>query len=318
MPKRTTPFQRLVARMYEQMASPDDRIVESASLKERDCDTPREIDVLLTKTVFGIEIRIAVETRERTAKDDITWIDELVGKYQDLAVDKIVAVSESGFSKGATDKAAANQIATLTLAEALETSWPEEFVKLGFATSDRFDAPYWFEVLTDPPLTAPPPLSAPLTSEGSLTRTLEQVAHEIYNRREPTISVLLRDQFLELFRTLGDLKTKALFAHLSIATSKPVFLDLPAEPSRRVLEFRLCVRSFFSVETVPLRHHLLGRSQVTVGTVTDRGGQQTRHVTMIQVAGKPDEARIWFDAAPPDASTQGLTRPKDPPEEDRQ
>src|SRR5438874_1382713 len=100
MPKRTTPFQRLVARMYEQLAGPDGHVEESATLKERDCGTGREVDVLLTKTIFGVQIRIAVETRERSAKDDITWIDELIGKYRDLFVNKIVAISESGFSNG--------------------------------------------------------------------------------------------------------------------------------------------------------------------------------------------------------------------------
>ena len=66
------------------------------------------------KVLFGTRIRIAVETRGRKRKDDIEWIDSLVGKYLDLNVQKIIAISYSGFSASAVAKARAKNIDALT------------------------------------------------------------------------------------------------------------------------------------------------------------------------------------------------------------
>jgi hypothetical protein len=133
MPRRTNAFQKLVFRIYQQLSSPGGKVEESVLLAERDGGTPREVDILLQSRVFGIDLRIAVECRGRKHKDDILWIDGLIGKYRDLGIDKVVAVSKTGFSQGAIDKAAASGIETLTLLKALETDWPTQFSRLGVA-----------------------------------------------------------------------------------------------------------------------------------------------------------------------------------------
>lgn len=105
MPKRTNASEKLIAKIYDQLSTPDEKVVESAILKERGNGAEREVDILLQKDIFGTPIRIAVECRGRTNKDDIQWIDGLIGKYRDLPIDKVIAVSKSGFSKSATEKA---------------------------------------------------------------------------------------------------------------------------------------------------------------------------------------------------------------------
>lgn len=52
MPKRTNPFQKLIATIYSQMAEKDDQVTESTLLRERGSATEREIDILLRKCVF--------------------------------------------------------------------------------------------------------------------------------------------------------------------------------------------------------------------------------------------------------------------------
>src|SRR5207245_1001712 len=100
---------------------------------------------------FGTDLRIAVECRGRKDRDDIRWIDGLIGKYRDLDIHKVVAVSQSGFTLGAKEKAAANRIDTLTLVQALETNWPAEFTRLAIGRWNRKDQPHSVLVLTDRP-----------------------------------------------------------------------------------------------------------------------------------------------------------------------
>ena len=52
----------------------------------------REIDVLIEKEINGKTAKIAVECRDRACKDDIEWVDSLVGKYMHLDVHKVIAV----------------------------------------------------------------------------------------------------------------------------------------------------------------------------------------------------------------------------------
>jgi hypothetical protein len=56
----------------------------------------------------------------------VEWIDALLGKYRDLPVDRIVAVSRTGFTAGAQAKANATKVETRTLREALAANWPSD------------------------------------------------------------------------------------------------------------------------------------------------------------------------------------------------
>lgn len=58
-----------------------------------------------------------VECRDRRDVQDVTWIDEVAGKAEDVRADKVVAVSAEGFSGGARLSAAARGIEIRTLEE---------------------------------------------------------------------------------------------------------------------------------------------------------------------------------------------------------
>lgn len=139
MGKRTNSFQRLVKRIYETMMPVGATVEESAMLAEPTSGTRREADILFELMAVGTRLRIAVEVRGRQDRDDIEWIDGVVGKYRDIDVQKIIAVSQSGFTKAAATKARANSIDILTAKEALDTNWPAEFAKLGVAAVTRMD-----------------------------------------------------------------------------------------------------------------------------------------------------------------------------------
>lgn len=134
MSKQTNAFQKAIFFIHEQLKDTKAKVTESVELCENNITPPikREIDVLIEKTENKKTFRIAIECRDRSSKDDITWIDSLIGKYKNLPVNRVIAVSRSGFSKSAELKAKAEKIELRTTNEVIATNWKEEFIKLGF------------------------------------------------------------------------------------------------------------------------------------------------------------------------------------------
>ena len=120
MPKRSNDFQRLVAAIEGQLAPLGAVVTESKLIKEKSSDTEREVDIAIESNVGQHRVLIAVECRDRGRPANLEWIDGLIGKYRDLPVEKIVAVSRSGFTKTAIKKAKEVNISTVTLEAATE------------------------------------------------------------------------------------------------------------------------------------------------------------------------------------------------------
>ena len=124
MPARSNDFQRVVKYIYAQI-SYGARVTESGMLKERD-GTEREVDILIEWKYAGADFHMAVECRDYTRQQNIQWVDELIGKYKDLKVNKIVAVSSSKFYLPAKRKAQEHGIEVITVNEALTKDWRME------------------------------------------------------------------------------------------------------------------------------------------------------------------------------------------------
>ncbi|MCP3943531.1 MAG: hypothetical protein GY710_18925 [Desulfobacteraceae bacterium] len=75
MPKRSNDFQKLVLRIYSALSGANSSVEESVLLSEKNSSAKREVDVLVTSTVAGHNVRVAVEARDYSAKQDITWVD---------------------------------------------------------------------------------------------------------------------------------------------------------------------------------------------------------------------------------------------------
>ncbi len=71
--------------------------------------------MVIKTIVAGHEIAIGIEATEAGRKADLTWVDGMLGKHMSLPTDKLVLVSESGFSAGARRKAEARQAVPLSL-----------------------------------------------------------------------------------------------------------------------------------------------------------------------------------------------------------
>ncbi len=132
MPKRSNEFQRLIKHIYDQLKPQGAVVTESASLPEYGGKDGPEIDILVEVPAPGPNrpFRVAVECRDHKRLVDKTWINELIGKYRDVPVDRVVAVSRSAFTKGARQKARQSNIEILTLTEALADDWPQDLMRV--------------------------------------------------------------------------------------------------------------------------------------------------------------------------------------------
>jgi hypothetical protein len=124
VPARSNDFQRIVKYIYEQISDVA-TVTESGLLRERD-GTEREVDILIEWKFAGTSLQMAVECRDYTRQQNIQWVDQLIGKYKDLKVNKIIAVSSSKFYLPAKRKAGEHGIEVITVNEALTKDWRAE------------------------------------------------------------------------------------------------------------------------------------------------------------------------------------------------
>ena len=102
MSKKSDDFEIMVTRIHE-ILEEEGAIVEwNEKIPDPDNPSqPRQIDVTVRKgDVFNI-----IECRIHKDKQDVQWIEELIGRRISLEADSVIAVSSCGFTSGAIKKA---------------------------------------------------------------------------------------------------------------------------------------------------------------------------------------------------------------------
>jgi hypothetical protein len=123
MPPRTNAFQRLVTLLTATLAG-HAQVTESAMLTDRVTGEPREVDILVSATTATYTVNLGIEVIAWARPADTPWIEKMRARYENLAIDKLILVSKSGFSAPAKKKAKFYGIETLTIEEACEADWP--------------------------------------------------------------------------------------------------------------------------------------------------------------------------------------------------
>jgi hypothetical protein len=298
MPKRSNDFQRLVELIYSKMAFEGASVQESVLLKERCSTSMREVDILVEFELAGHTWRMAVECRDRSRKDDVGWIDGIIGKYKDLDVDKVVAVSRSGFSEPAKEKALANKIETITLARALTLNWLQEFMKLGIATLVLNTRLENLHLEVTPALTEKAKKSdMVIDSAGQPIATIGEIMNSLDPEINNRIRLYLNQHFFELFLTMSDLY-KLLKTEQSFPVSHPIYLVDSNGVSHRIQSMTFTTISKFSVKRVPVKHYTFGEDKalVTTAVLDFANSEEVRAVNIIQIPGKK---RITVSVGPP-------------------
>lgn len=125
----------LLIEMLEKANSGNDiQIISPGYLKDKLTNENREVDILLLTEVGTSTVRIAIECRDRKARQDTTWIEQIDSKYRYLEVNKVITVSSNGFTKPALKKAGILNIETRTISEvdpeSVKTWWNINSIKI--------------------------------------------------------------------------------------------------------------------------------------------------------------------------------------------
>ena len=97
MPKRRNLFQDVVEIIHRHMSV--DAVVESpAMLQHKATGKEREVDVVIRSSVGGHEVVVSVEATAKGRPATVEWVEQMLGKHRELPTNKLVLVSESGFS----------------------------------------------------------------------------------------------------------------------------------------------------------------------------------------------------------------------------
>ena len=123
MPRRTNAFQRIITLLNATLAERCS-VVESAMLRDKVTNEEREVDILITTNAGSFTFTIGIEVVSWGRPAGTPWVERMRARHENLPVDKLVLVSESGFTRPAEIKAKFYNIETLTVEKALNTDWP--------------------------------------------------------------------------------------------------------------------------------------------------------------------------------------------------
>ncbi|MEK7407716.1 MAG: restriction endonuclease [Acidobacteriota bacterium] len=121
--KPSEKFEQQIRRIHELIEQPESQITWSDRFPDPDNSSqPRQIDV----TIRRDGKLTLVECRIHRDRQDVQWVEELIGRRLSLRADAVIAVSASGFTEGAIRKAKSFGIILrdfLTLTEEEISSW---------------------------------------------------------------------------------------------------------------------------------------------------------------------------------------------------
>lgn len=260
MPKRSNQFQKIVTYIAEQLAPLGATVRESVELPEKGLSgVRREIDTLIEVEAGLTRVRVAVESRNRKRKDDIQWIDDLIGKYANLPVDRVLAVSSAGFSSSAKQKAALHNIEILSPQEIVDTDWSSKFQKLGFALLKIYFNLEHVEFETNPPFSGAISLKDRIRLGNETGENFESSVREFIEEVGPSVIVQIRrhigENFLTLYKNLEDLK-KAAIIDRSVSGNGFSLLAGTSCFQIHKITFRVIVRIDHTI--APVQHQVLG------------------------------------------------------------
>lgn len=294
MPKRTNTFQQLIHYIYTQLIPTGAIISESAEILERESSDLREVDILIEQEIAGIKIRIAIECRDYKRANTKEWIDALIGKYSDLQIDKVIAVSSSGFTSEAIRKAKAHGIETHTLKEALDTNWIKEFLKLGILViSDWKILEEWVRIETDPTIYTELDLNDfVIDSSEQKIGTLEELVQDGLCTAFSKLEAYSNLKLFENFKTVADLDKHLL---LEIPLIPPDFYLITSNKNKHQIHrviyiFRLCAEA----QKINISKQTYNKKAlITTGAISEWRDGKNYKIHLVQVTGKNEFKVFW-------------------------
>lgn len=98
-------------------------VTESKFLHDRAANVDREVDIVIEIQAGDYPVIIGIECQGRGRVANVEWVEQMAAKHATLLANKLILVSQSGFSPAARKKAEALGIKTMTLGQAVRVDW---------------------------------------------------------------------------------------------------------------------------------------------------------------------------------------------------
>lgn len=119
MTKQSREFEKLVARIEKNLLNTKAVVKSPDYIKDKVSGQMREVDASIGINAGSSYILITLECRDRKSKslEDVTWIEQLAKKKQNLGINQTIAVTSTRFSKPAQAVAKAEGIELRKISE---------------------------------------------------------------------------------------------------------------------------------------------------------------------------------------------------------
>lgn len=128
MPRRSNPFQGLVATIQFALHFKEAFVQESAMVYNKEIEDENEIDILITYVKEAPPFSIGIECEDRGRKAGALWIRDVACKRDGCDLKKIIAIHSLGFTKKAIAQAANRNVTLMTFADI--SRQPDQGVKM--------------------------------------------------------------------------------------------------------------------------------------------------------------------------------------------
>jgi hypothetical protein len=121
--KQGTKFEHLATEVFTILSKDKSHEKVEHNVQLDGPDGPRQIDVLITGSVGPFEVKTIVECKDYDKNVNVTALDALYSKLQDVNAQKAVLVTRKGFSNGAKKKAKRLGISLCTIHSVEHEKW---------------------------------------------------------------------------------------------------------------------------------------------------------------------------------------------------
>jgi Restriction endonuclease len=122
-------FEQRVADIEKALSPRGARVTSPDWIRDLVTGQPREVDASIRMRVGSSDVLITVECRRRAHKEDVTWVEQLATKKNNIGASKTIAVSSTGFSSAAMDLARRSGIDLRRLEDRIEDELVASFTQ---------------------------------------------------------------------------------------------------------------------------------------------------------------------------------------------
>lgn len=295
MPKRTNPFQRLIFTI-QQSVTDDAVVTESKMLTNTRTGSLVEVDIVIETETGTIPMMVGIECTAAGRPATVEWVREMLGKHDDLPTDKLVLVSQSGYTSEAEEVAHARGIEAISLQRAESFDWSElvtELVNNPYLriASFQMSIKSWS-------VTFDQSERQRLEAKGSLTFSDESEVFKpggeiLATVRQLGTSMLQEPRVFERIMRRWAKERKDEFTVTAIVDEGTQISDVDGEKFA-IREFTLNVVCEVESTPVDLEAATYGKSQVAFGNVPDIFSGSTGDVTVLFTEQEGEQAIGWL------------------------